>query len=84
MPTSFGKVSYGIHADADAVHVELHVPSRARLGSLRLRLRLPGGKRISSVLYDLTDLRTFDPKSGTINLPTRSGAHEVEVQLASS
>lgn len=84
MPTSFGRLSYSIRADADAVHVELNLPSRARLGSLRIRLRLPNGKHISSVLYDLNGVRTFDAKSGTISLPTRSGQHEVEVQLASS
>jgi hypothetical protein len=84
MPTSFGKLSYSIHAEIDGVHAELNVPSRARLGSLRLRLRLPQGKRISSVLYDITELRTFDPKTGTITLPTRPGQHELEVQLAPS
>jgi hypothetical protein len=83
MPTSFGKLSYSIRADADAVHVELNVPKRARLGALRLRLRLPNGKRISSVLYDWSDVRTFDPESGTIRLPTQPGEHELEVQLVS-
>ena len=83
MPTSFGRLSYSIEREADSVHVELNVPGRARLGSLRLRLRLPNGERIASVLYDVTDVRGFDPGSGTITLPTRPGRHDVEVQLAS-
>jgi hypothetical protein len=84
MPTIFGRLSYSIHVEQDTAQVELNVPSRARLGSLRLRLRLPTGKRISSVLYDVDELRTFDPKTGTISLPTRPGQHELDVQLASS
>jgi hypothetical protein len=84
MPTSFGRLSYSIERAADSVHVELDIPGRARLGSLRLRLRLPNGERVASVLYDVAVVRTFEPSTGTITLPTRPGRHELEVQLASS
>jgi hypothetical protein len=83
MPTSFGKLSYSIHAGADDAQVELKVPNRGRLASLRLRLRLPVGKRIESVIYDVSDIHSFDSKSGTITLPTRPGEHELQVQLSS-
>jgi hypothetical protein len=81
MPTSFGRVSYAIHSDARSLHVSLTVPSRARLGALRLRLRLPGGKRIGHVLYDSRTLGRFDSRTGTITLPTQPGEHELEVAL---
>jgi hypothetical protein len=61
--------------------VSLTVPGRARLGALRLRLRLPHGKRIARVLYDMRTLSRFDPRSGTITLPTLAGEHELEVGL---
>jgi hypothetical protein len=82
MPTSFGRVSYEIHAEADAVHVSLTVPSRGRLGALRLRVRLPAGKRVSGAFYDARALDRLDPKTGTIVLPTRPGEHELDVTLA--
>jgi hypothetical protein len=81
MPTSFGRVSYTIESEAASVHVSLTVPSRTRLGALRLRLRLPGGKRIASAFYDGTSLRSFDAKTGTMSISTRPGEHELEVQL---
>ena len=81
MPTSFGRLSYTIDAGGDTVSVSLTVPARRRLGSLRLRVRLPEGKRISSVLYDSSTSRRFDPRTGTIELPTTPGEHELLVGL---
>jgi hypothetical protein len=81
LPTSFGRLSYAIHTEAGSAHVSLTVPGRARLGALRLRLRLPHGKRIARVLYDMRTLSRFDPRSGTITLPTLAGEHELEVGL---
>jgi hypothetical protein len=43
-PTSFGPLSYSLDAKQGSVHVEVDVPSRAEPRSLRLRLRLPGGR----------------------------------------
>jgi hypothetical protein len=81
MPTSFGKLSYEIDCAADSVSVSLDVPGREPLHSLRLRLRLPGGKRISSVVYDGSSIEQFDPRTGTIELPRATGEHELTVQV---
>src|SRR5206468_6153087 len=51
MPTSFGRISYTIDSQEGSAHVSLTVPDRVPLRSLKLRLRLPGGQRISGVLY---------------------------------
>ncbi len=80
MPTSFGRLSYSIDAGSSSASVSLTVPDRAPLRSLRLRLRLPDDERISGVLYDGSALRRFDPKTGTIALPTTPGEHELLVQ----
>jgi hypothetical protein len=79
LPTSFGRLSYTIDATADSAHVTIEIPGRERLRSLRLRLRLPRGKTIGSVLADGMPLSRVDRKSGTIALPTRPGPLELEV-----
>ena len=80
MPTSFGKLSYSIDAGSSSASVSLTVPDRVPLRSLRLRLRLPDDRKIEGVLYDESTLRGFDPKTGTIALPTTPGDHELLVQ----
>jgi hypothetical protein len=82
MPTSFGRLSFSIEAGADSASVSLDVPDREPLESLRLRLRLPDGRRISGVLYDGSALRRVDPKTGTIVLPRTPGQHELFVELS--
>ncbi|HEY1366619.1 MAG TPA: hypothetical protein VGF23_05875 [Gaiellaceae bacterium] len=44
-PTSFGPVSFSIEAGASSAHVDVDVPDRAPLRSVRLRLRLPHATR---------------------------------------
>lgn len=43
-PTSFGPLSYALEARHGSVHVEVDVPARAKPRTLRVRLRLPGGR----------------------------------------
>jgi hypothetical protein len=81
MPTSFGRLSYAIDAEDNSAHVSLTVPARAPLKTLRLRLRLPNGKRIAGVLFDSRPIHRFDAETGTIELPTQPGAHELEVDF---
>ncbi len=81
MATSFGRVSFTIAPTIDSVHVDLDVPDRAPLRTLRLRLRLPGGERISDVTMDDVPLEQFDSRTGTIELPPAAGTHELEVDL---
>jgi hypothetical protein len=43
-PTSFGPLSYALEARQGSVRVEVDVPALARPQTLRVRLRLPGGR----------------------------------------
>jgi hypothetical protein len=67
-PTSFGPVTLSIEAMERSASVSLQVPNSPSLRTLRLRLRLPAGKRITSVLTDGDRFRRFDPATGTIDL----------------
>jgi hypothetical protein len=82
MATSFGRLAFTIESGADSVLVSLDVPERAPLQSLSIRLRLPGGKRIASVLVDGTPHERFDASSGTIALSPRPGHVDLQVRLA--
>lgn len=81
MPTSFGRLSFSIESGVGSAYVSLEVPDRAPLRTLRLRLRLPRGNRISSVSIDGRIFRRFDPETGTIDLPPRAGSIELEVDF---
>jgi hypothetical protein len=81
MPTSFGRISFTIDSTDTSAYVSLTVPDRAPLRTLRLRLRLPDGKRISGVQLDGRILSRFDPETGTIQIPPQAGAHELQVDL---
>jgi hypothetical protein len=67
-PTSFGPLSYTIQAVDGEIVTSLQVPSRQPLRSLRLRLRVPRGERITGVEVDGRPPRSFDPSTGTIDL----------------
>jgi hypothetical protein len=83
LPTSFGPLSFTIRSTDRAVRVSLDVPQRAPLRTLSLRLRLPHGDRISSVVVDgrpvpgLVHAETFD-------LPHRAGHLEVVARVSRS
>jgi hypothetical protein len=81
IPTSFGRVSFTIESGADSAFVSLRVPDRSPLRTLRFRLRLPTGERISGVSLDGSAFRRFDPASGTIDLPPRAGSMELEIDM---
>lgn len=72
-PTSFGPISFELQAAKDSVRVSIDVPRRAALRTLSLRLRLPGGNRLSTVALDGRPFRRFDPQTATIELPRRAG-----------
>jgi hypothetical protein len=71
-PTSFGRLSYSITAQAQRVRVTLLVPPGSNLHILRLRLRLPGGQPITHVELNGTPCRRGDRATDTIDL---SGDH---------
>ena len=64
-PTSFGLVSYVIRRRGNVIRV---VVDSAAAPSVRIRLRLPTGRRIGKVEMSGRRL-AFDPVSGTIRLP---------------
>jgi hypothetical protein len=80
MPTSFGKVSFRIEASKGSAHVEVQVPDREPLRALRLRLRLPRGKRITTVFLNGQRFRRFDPDTETFELPPRARKLELRVE----
>jgi hypothetical protein len=78
-PTSFGPVSFTIEAGARSIVVAVDVPA-GRPKSLRLRLRLPGGQRITGVTLQGRPYRRVDVVSGTIDLTGRRGPVELTVR----
>ncbi|CAN5205031.1 hypothetical protein BH20ACT13_BH20ACT13_15850 [soil metagenome] len=82
MATSFGRVSFAIEAGADSARVSIDVPERAPLAALRLRLRLPGGKRISEMLRDGLPYGRVLEDGETLALPPVPGALELEVRFS--
>jgi hypothetical protein len=66
-PTSFGPLSYELHASKGRIDGTVEVPSRRPPRTLRLRLRLPHGERIVAVRVGGRP-RPFDRRTGTIDL----------------
>jgi hypothetical protein len=79
MRTSFGRVSFRLEAGSSAVAVTLRVPERAPLGSLRLRVRLPGGKRVAGALLDGAPYGSVLADGETIDLPPSPGDLRLEL-----
>ncbi|MEP6812994.1 MAG: hypothetical protein ABI990_08400 [Actinomycetota bacterium] len=78
-PTSFGPVGYSITRVGKVVHIVVSPPTLRAPITLRLRLRLPNGERVSTLELAGRTI-SFDPKTGTIDLSGRSG----ELQLTGS
>ena len=81
LPTSFGLVSYALISRARSLSATISVP-RIGTHSLSLRLRLPGRARIASVTVAGRPVRTFDARTGTIDLTGRGSTLAVEVTVA--
>ena len=79
-PTSFGEVSFSLRSVPGTVLVSLTVPPRRGLNSLRLRLRLPRGRRIEEVELAGQPYARFDRRTGTIDLSGRRGRLELVVR----
>jgi hypothetical protein len=71
-PTSFGPLSYEIHAFPGRIQALVEVPSRRPPRTVRLRLRLPSGQRLTAVRVDGRPAR-FDALTGTVDLGGRRG-----------
>ncbi|HEY7207163.1 MAG TPA: hypothetical protein VH416_02895 [Gaiellaceae bacterium] len=80
LPTSFGRLSYSIASVRGGIRVSLDVPQRPSLGPLSLRLRLPAGAPLTSVLLDGRAYRRFDPVAETVDLSGLDGHIELFVR----
>jgi len=80
LPTPFGPLSYSIDSRIGAgyLDVELSVPSRSRIGELRLRVRVPPSKRVRLARIGRT---TLAPDGDTFNLTGRTGRLEMRVYV---
>ena len=82
VPTSFGRVSFRVEAGTEEARVTVSVPDRRPLRRLRLRLRLPDGKRVAAV-HDAGGLRVGRVLADreTIELPTAPGTLVLAVDV---
>jgi hypothetical protein len=81
-PTSFGELAYSLRASKGSVRAVIDVPRRSRPRMLELRLRLPRGTRIERVLLNGRRLRSFDPTTATVELPTVGRRLELTIEVA--
>jgi hypothetical protein len=69
-PTSFGPVTYSLRRSGATVEARVVAPPHAHV---RLRIRVPAGERLTSVVEGSRPLR-FDRWSGTVDLGAPGGA----------
>jgi hypothetical protein len=77
MPTSFGALSFTLTATDDGVRVSVDMPERRTVPEIRLRLRLPRGERLGTVILDGRPYAAVNRTAGTIVLPHRTGHVEL-------
>jgi len=78
VPTGFGGVSYSLASDGGGVRAQLQIPARAHV---RLRLRLPDGRRIVRVTSAGRAV-PFDRANGTIDLAGRTGGVQLQADVS--
>jgi len=79
-PTSFGRVSFSIERHGRVVRVRVSPPTSPPPPSLRLRLRLPAGERLTAVRVG-AERMPFDVKTGTIDLSGRKGRVDLRADV---
>jgi hypothetical protein len=78
MATYFGPISYRVQTEAGAVTATIVAPSRRAPGNLVLHLRLPDGKRITSVMVNGAPHTGFDADAETVTISSPRGALAIE------
>lgn len=83
-PTYFGPLSYTIssHLAKGSIDVALDVPSRNAIQDLTLRLRVPDGKRMRSVILNGQPYTKFNVSDETIDLKGQTGRVKLRVLYA--
>ena len=82
-PTSFGRLTYSLSVEPGNVLGLVEVPPSASLQTLKLRIRLPGGKHLRQVLLGGNPYTRFDPATGTINLSGLTGSLTLNARVTS-
>jgi hypothetical protein len=77
-PTRFGPVSFSLAASTRQVRIHVDLPRRLPGKTVRLRLRLPGGKRIGSV----SPRYAFNRRTSTINLAGAALSTDLVVEIS--
>ncbi len=81
-PTSFGPLSYQLNVADGEIDASLDIPRSASLRTLRLRLRLPAGRRLMGLTLNGRPYRRVDRRSSTIDLSGRRGHLELVARYA--
>jgi hypothetical protein len=82
MRTSFGALSYSLVARKGSVQVRVTVPKRVVPRTLRLRVRLPVGKRITAVALGGRKFDRYEARSGTLDLSGLKGRLKLVVSYS--
>ena len=77
--TSFGPLSYSLVARKGSVRVRVQAPSGLPPQTLRLRLRLPAGERMTGVALRGRAFDGYDAQSDTIDLSGLTGRIDLVV-----
>jgi hypothetical protein len=81
-PTSFGPLSYHLSALDREIDGSIDVPRSPALRTVRLRLRLPVGRRLTAVTVNGRPYRRLDRQLATIDLSGHSGTLAIVARLA--
>jgi hypothetical protein len=81
LPTSFGAVAYTLEARPGGVRAVVSPPTRSIPRTLKLRLRLPRGRRIGTATLGGRPFMRIDRRTGTLDLSRLAGRLELEVRL---
>lgn len=81
-PTLFGPVSYTITSNIDhnQVQAEIKLPGQNQSKGIHLRLRVPGGKKLTGVKLNGHPYTKFDPATETIDLTGLTGTLAIRAE----
>ncbi|HXJ88308.1 MAG TPA: hypothetical protein VMS18_15915 [Candidatus Binatia bacterium] len=79
-PTRFGNVGYELHSDIDHGKISAVLRLSEGYGAvIKLRLRVPGGKKLRGVTLNGTPWSDFSPEQEVVNIPSgRDGRISIE------
>jgi hypothetical protein len=77
VPTRWGQVGFVIASRLaeHRLHIELELPGQPVSAEIRIRLRIPGGARLTRVMIEGENSTAFDPAAETITVPAGIHGH---------